>query len=87
VQTIVERWPRGLMDPPECPVCGGTERDSESPACWHCKQGHYADCQWLRNVEDRLSRMSAADKRTWDRLTRLLPRDEIVRRLGTGRPR
>ena len=87
MQTLVERWPRGLIDPPECPVCGGNERDPESPACWHCKQGHFADCQWIRNVEDRVSRMSATDKRTWNRLTKLLPSDEIVRRLGTERPR
>ena len=87
LQTTVERWPRGLMDPPECPVCGGTERDLEAPACFHCKEGHYADCQWIRNVADRLPKSSATDKRTWDRLTKLLPAEEITRRLGTNRPR
>ncbi len=85
--TIVDRWPRGLLDPPECPVCGGKERDPEAPACWHCTKGHYADCQWIRNVAERLPSLSAADKRTWERLTQLLPDDEVMRRLGTLRNR
>jgi hypothetical protein len=84
---MVERWPRGLMDPPECPVCGGKERDSDAVACWHCRQGHYADCQWNRNVAQRIPSLSADEKRIWERLTRLLPDDEVLRRLGKLRGR
>lgn len=85
--TIVDRWPRGLMDPPECPVCGGKERDPDSVACWHCKEGHYADCQWIRDVAERVPSLSAEDKKVWQRLTQLLPDEEILRRLGTLRKR
>lgn len=85
--TIVERWPRGLLDPPECPVCGGTERNPNSPACWHCIRGHYADCQWMRDVSERLPALSAAEKQVWERLTQLFPDEEILRRLGTLRIR
>ena len=84
---MVERWPRGLIDPPECPVCGGKERDVESVACWHCRQGHYADCQWNRNVAQRLSSLTPDEKRVWERLKRLLPNDEVVLRLGIARGR
>jgi hypothetical protein len=87
VATFVERWPRGTMDPPECPVCGGKERDPETPACWHCRQGHYADCQWNRNIAQRLPALSAEEKRVWERLSRLLPDDEVLRRLGKLRTR
>lgn len=87
VQTRTERWPRGLMDPPECPVCGGTERDPESLACWHCRKGHYADCRWIRDVAEKLPYLSDEDKRIWKRLTELLPDDEVLRRLGSPRAR
>ncbi|HVB96242.1 MAG TPA: hypothetical protein VNG11_00785 [Chloroflexota bacterium] len=85
--TIVERWPRGLMDPPECPVCGGKERDPEAIACWHCVKGHYADCQWTRNVANMLPVLSPDERRVWQRLTQLLSNEEVLRRLGTPRPR
>jgi len=87
VATTVERWPRGLLDPPECPVCGGKERDPEAVACWHCKAGHYADCQWIRDVAERLPSFSADQKKVWHRLTQILPDDEVLRRLGTLRNR
>ncbi|HLG50169.1 MAG TPA: hypothetical protein VKY56_00835 [Chloroflexota bacterium] len=87
MKTITERWPRGLMDPPECPVCGGIERDPESLACWHCKKGHYADCRWIRDVAAKLPYLSEEDRRVWRRLTEILPEEEILRRLGTPRPR
>jgi hypothetical protein len=84
---MIERWPRGLLDPPECPVCGGTARDPNSPACWHCVQGHYADCQYTRDVAERYPAFTAEEKRVWDRLTKLFPEEEILRRLGTLRTR
>jgi hypothetical protein len=87
VSAIVDHFPRGLLDPPECPVCGGTERDPNAPACWHCARGHYADCQWIRDVAERLPSLSAEEKRVWERLTHLFPDDEILRRLGTLRNR
>ena len=87
VSAIVEHFPRGLLDPPECPVCGGTARDPEALACWHCAAGHYADCRWIRDVALRLPALTPAEKRVWERLTRLLPNDEVLRRLGTPRNR
>lgn len=87
VPTTTERWPRGLMDPPECPICGGTERDPNAPACWHCVQGHYADCQWIRDVAEHLPSFTSAEKRVWQRLAQILPADEVDRRLGNARHR
>jgi hypothetical protein len=75
------------MDPPECPVCGGTERDPAAPACWHCVRGHYADCQWNRDVARRRPHLSGEEARVWRRLTELLPDEEILRRLGPLRDR
>lgn len=85
--TNSERWPRGLMDPPQCPICGGKERDPAAPACWHCVQGHYADCQWNRDVAQRLPSLSSEERKVWESLKNLLPDNEVLRRLGPLRSR
>ena len=77
--------PIGLLDPPECPVCGAKERDPRVPACWHCKNGDYGDCSYNRDVASHLSSFSTSQRRVWSRLVQLLPDDEILRRLGSAR--